>query len=415
MKRVSTDMSNNDTQYWLRRKEVAMADIETKIARQTRIPELRSDPLAAAHAVKYESFAARLARFEKNAVFAQDVSAVAEGYSRQAQDVMQRLREIAVQGANGVYTKEDSSYMAAEVNELLKELVSIANSRGPDGRFMFAGDKVTTEPFRALRGFAGGTGEEQVIGVEYLGSTNAVQAEITQDAYVPLGVPGNQVFWGEQSAVFSTFDASGYRVLAPSAIRIDGHEIELKPGDTLHAVIAKINASGAPVKASVDPERNSLVIETTTPHELWLEEGKGGRVFTDLGVLRDPAAPPPANLAPTARVAGGSMFDAVISLRDALYRGDNIEVGGRVMASVDAAMDNLNLRVAEFGARSERLEQTRARLNKEIPDVVKLQAEAADLDMAQAIMDLRMAEYAKNAALGTAGRVLPVTLLDFLR
>ncbi len=415
MNRVSTDLPNNDTQYWLRRKEEAMADLETKMARQTRLPELRSDPLAAAHAVKYESFVTRLSRFEKNAVYAQDVSAVAEGYVRQGQDVMQRLREIAVQGANGVYSKEDSGYMAAEVNELLEELVTIANARGPDGRFMFAGDKVTTEPFRAVKGFQAVSGEEMIVGLEYLGSTNSLDAEITQDAYVPVGVPGNQVFWGEQRAVFSTFDASQYRVTQASIIRIDGHDIQLREGDTLHAIVARVNQSGAAVKASVDPERNSLVLQTTAPHELWLEEGQGGRVFTDLGILKDPGAPPPNNYAPTAVVAGGSLFDAVISLRDALYRSDHEEVGSRVMAAIDASMDNVNLRVAEFGARSQRLEQARLRLNKEIPDVTKLLAEEKDLDVATAAMELRMAEFAKNAALGVAGRVLPKTLLDFLR
>ncbi|NLJ47065.1 MAG: flagellar hook protein, partial [Treponema sp.] len=117
MKRVSTDQMNTDMQYWLRRTEDRTARLETKMARQTRIAELRDDPLAAAHAVKYESFVSRLARFEKNAAFAEDRYRVSEGYVRQAVDIVQRVRELAVQGANGVFTKQDTGYMAAEVNE----------------------------------------------------------------------------------------------------------------------------------------------------------------------------------------------------------------------------------------------------------------------------------------------------------
>ncbi len=415
MKRVSSDQMNTDMQYWLRRTEDRTARLEKKIARQTRIAELRDDPLAAAHAVKYESFVSRLARFEKNAAFAEDRYRVSEGYVRQAVDILQRVRELAVQGANGTFTKEDRTYMASEVNELLEELASIGNAHGADGRFLFAGTEAETEPFRVVRGFVAGAGEEQITDVQYMGNVAARQAEITQGSYAVLDQPGNEVFWAERQRVFSSLDAGDYRVLETSSIRVDGHVIELRPGDTVHAVMAKINDSGAPVKASLDPSLNSLVLEGTFPHQIWLEEGMGGRVLTDLGVLRDPAAPPPNNTAHSAHISGGSLFDAVRALRDSLYKGDFIETGGRVLGVLDAGLDNLNHRIAELGARTERLASTRSRLNKEIPDVTALLAAEKDLDMTEAVTDLRMLEYVHQASLQTAGKLLPRTLLDFLR
>src|SRR5512145_1969744 len=116
MQRVSTDLMNDDMQFWLRRRERDMASLETKMARQSRIENLRDDPLAAARAVRYDSAGLRLQGYEKNALAAGDQYRVAEDYVRQAIDVTQRLREIAVQGANGVYTKEDQKYMAQEVD-----------------------------------------------------------------------------------------------------------------------------------------------------------------------------------------------------------------------------------------------------------------------------------------------------------
>ncbi len=415
MKRVSTDQMNTDMQYWLRRTEDRTARLETKMARQTRIAELRDDPLGAAHAVKYESFVGRLARFEKNAAFAEDRYRVSEGYIRQAVDIVQRVRELAVQGANGVFTKQDTGYMAAEVNELLEELASLGNAQGPDGKYLFAGTEAGTEPFRLVRGFVAGAGQEQITGVQYTGNIAAREAEITQGAYAVLDQPGNEVFWAERQRVFSSLDAGEYRVLEPSTIRVDGRSIELRPGDTVHAVIAKINDSGAPVKASLDPARNSLVLEGTFPHQIWLEEGSGGRVLTDLGILRDPDAPPPDNASHTAQISGGSLFDAVMALRDSLYKGDVIETGGRVLGVLDAGLENLNHRVAELGARTERLAATRTRLNKEIPDVTALLAGERDLDMTEAVTDLKMLEYTHQASLQAAGRLLPRTLLDFLR
>lgn len=415
MKRVSSDQMNTDMQYWLRRSEDRTSRLETKMARQTRIAELRDDPLAAAHAVKYESFVGRLARFEKNATFAEDRYRVSEGYVRQAVDIVQRVRELAVQGANGTFAKEDMGYMAQEVNELLEELATIANAHGPDGKFLFSGTESGTEPFRVVRAFVAGAGQEQITDIQYMGNIASRQTEITQGSYALLDQPGNEVFWAERQRVFSSLNAEGYRVLRTSTIRVDGHEIELRPGDTVHAVAAKINDSGAPVKASLDPERNSLVLEGTFPHQIWLEEGQGGSVLTDLGILRDPSAPPPNNASHTAQIAGGSLFDAVKSLRDSLYVGDVMETGGRVLGVLDAGLDNLNYRVTELGARTERLASTRTRLNKEIPDVTSLLSAEKDLDMTEAVTDLKMLEYVHKASLQTAGRLLPQTLLDFLR
>ncbi|HRZ66268.1 MAG TPA: flagellar hook-associated protein 3, partial [Spirochaetia bacterium] len=350
MQRVSTDMMNGDMQFWLRRTERDMASMETKMARQERIENLRDDPLGAARAVRYDSVVGRLERFEKNAASAQDAYKVAEGYMRQAGEISQRLREIAVQGANGVYTKEDQKYMGAEVDALLSELVSIANARGPDGSFLFAGEKARTEPFRAVKGASPLSGGEVIQAVQYLGGIGSASAEVTEGSTIPLGQPGADVFWAERQQALSGYDARDWRAREDSAVILDGKRIEIKAGDTVHAVAAKINDSGAAVKASIDPRAFSLVLETTVAHQLRLEDGPGqpggepGTVLRELGLLA-PTGSPPDNWAPSARVSGGSLFDVAMRLRDSLNRGDIFETGGAAMAGIDSGLDNLNRRV----------------------------------------------------------------------
>ena len=228
-----------------------------------------------------------------------------------------------------------------------------------------------------------------------------------------MNLPGDAVFWAERQRIASSSDASSYRVMDNASIFVDGHEIGLKSGDTVQAIIAKINDSGAPVKASLDPSRNSLVIEGNQAHRIRLEDGAETSVLADLGILTGSKIP--SDYAPSARVSGGSIFDTVIALRDALYKGDSYEVGGKVLAGLDSAMDNMNRRLAEAGSMMERLDMAALRLNKEIPDVTKLLAAEKDLDFTKAVTDLKMMEYARTAALQMAGRVLPKTLLDFLR
>jgi len=413
MRRVSTDYMNNDMQYWLRRSEDSMASTQNRLSRQERLENLRDDPLAAARSVRYESFVGRLQRYEQNVQYTKDRAALAEGYMRQTQDIMQRVRELAVTGATGTYTKEDTAAMAVEVDQLLAEMVSLGNARGPDGDFLFAGDKAKTEPFRAVSGYIEGAGAAATVGVDYLGGVGTPKAEISEASYLPMNLPGDAVFWSERQRIASGADASTYRVMDNTSIFVDGAQIALKPGDTVQAIIAKINDSGAAIKASLDPARNSLVLEATDAHRVRLEDGAGGRVLADLGILSGSGVP--SDYATTARVSGGSLFDSVMALRDALYKGDHIDVGGRVLASIDAGMDNMGRRLAEAGSMVERLDAAALRLNREIPDMTKLLADEKDLDMTQAITDFKMMEYARTAALQMAGRVLPKSLLDFLR
>jgi flagellar hook-associated protein 3 FlgL len=415
MRRVSTDMPNTDVQYYLRRQEQGLSGIQSKIANQTKINELRDDPLAASHAVRYESYLTRLERFEKNALYARDNYNITDGYLKQAVDVMQRIRELSVQGAHGVYAPEDLKYMAQEVNELLKEMVSLSNAVGPDGKQVFAGDKAVTEPFRIVEGTVANGGENMVVRVEYRGAGATRQAEVTDGAYTALDMGGGEVFWAEQMQVFSRFDGTDYRVTQPSTFYIDGQEINAGPGDSLPAIVAKINESAAPVKAYIDPVTRGIALEGTNPHMIRLEDHQDSHVLQDLGIISNTVDPGTPNWHPSARVTGGSAFDMVIRLRDALYRGDTEFVGSQGIGGMDMALSNMESRLAELGSREERVDLTWKRLNAEIPNVSAALARESGLDFTTAATDLGMLEFAHKAALQTAAKVIPPTLLDFLR
>ena len=100
---------------------------------------MRDDPISAGHLVRYQSYLTRVNNFEKNAKTLTDEFALREGYMNNSLEIMQRIRELAVTGANGIYTKEDMSNMAVEVDELLKELIQNANAISSDGNALFGG------------------------------------------------------------------------------------------------------------------------------------------------------------------------------------------------------------------------------------------------------------------------------------
>jgi flagellin len=51
----------------------------------------------------------------------------AEGYLQETQDIIHRLRELAVQASNGIYTQEDRNQIQVEVDQLIDEVNRIAS------------------------------------------------------------------------------------------------------------------------------------------------------------------------------------------------------------------------------------------------------------------------------------------------
>ena len=399
MQRISSNMQHSDSSYSVRRQESRLHKVNSQLSTQRRIQQLRDDPIAAGHSVRYKSLLARLDRFEKNAKTLNDQYKVTEAPMQSALGIMQRLRELSVAGATGTYTASDLKKMAPEVDELLYELVQTANTVGADGTRLFAGTKSFTEPFEIVMGDIDGAGS----------------AVITDElSFMAANQAGNRVFWAEKQVLFSETDARNYIVQQDSTIEVDGVNIPLIAGDNVYAIMSKINSSGAAVKASLDPVTNGMNIETTDARQLWLRDSGEGNVLASLGLVK-PQQRPPYNLADSVRVTGGSLFDAVIAMRNAMYAGDNESLGGKVLGSVDSAIDNLSARLAENGSRYERAEAALARLNTQIPNVTGADSRESDLDLTQAITDLKMYEYTHQASLSTIGNLYKNTLLNYLR
>jgi flagellin len=64
---------------------------------------------------------------------------VSEGYLQESQDIVQRLRELAVQAANGIYSDEDRMYIQVEVSQLVDEVDRIASQAQFNGMNMLTG------------------------------------------------------------------------------------------------------------------------------------------------------------------------------------------------------------------------------------------------------------------------------------
>ena len=62
-----------------------------------------------------------------------------EGYLQESQDILQRMRELAVQASNGIYSSEDRMQIQVEVSQLVDEVDRIASHAQFNGMNMLTG------------------------------------------------------------------------------------------------------------------------------------------------------------------------------------------------------------------------------------------------------------------------------------
>ena len=110
-----------------------------KLSSGLRITRAGDDASGLAVSEKMRSQIRGLQRAEKNTLDGISFIQTTEGYLQESQDIIQRLRELAVQAANGIYSDEDRMQIQVEVSALVDEVDRIASHAQFNGMNMLTG------------------------------------------------------------------------------------------------------------------------------------------------------------------------------------------------------------------------------------------------------------------------------------
>ena len=110
-----------------------------KLSSGYRINRAGDDASGLAVSEKMRSQIRGLRRAEKNAMDGVSFIQSTEGYLQESQDILQRLRELAVQSANGIYTNEDRMQIQVEVSQMIDEVNRIASHAQFNGMNLLTG------------------------------------------------------------------------------------------------------------------------------------------------------------------------------------------------------------------------------------------------------------------------------------
>ncbi|MCX7024048.1 MAG: flagellin [Spirochaetes bacterium] len=110
-----------------------------KLASGMRINRAGDDASGLAVSEKMRSQIRGLNRASKNALDGISFIQTTEGYLQETQDILQRIRELSVQSANGVYTSEDRMQIQVEVSQLVDEIDRISSHAQFNGMNLLTG------------------------------------------------------------------------------------------------------------------------------------------------------------------------------------------------------------------------------------------------------------------------------------
>ncbi|MBN1647709.1 MAG: flagellin [Spirochaetales bacterium] len=110
-----------------------------KLSSGLRITRAGDDASGLAVSEKMRAQIRGLLQASRNAANGVSFIQTAEGYLQETQDIMHRMRELAVQASNGIYSDEDRMQIQVEISQLVDEVDRIASHAQFNGMNMLTG------------------------------------------------------------------------------------------------------------------------------------------------------------------------------------------------------------------------------------------------------------------------------------
>lgn len=414
--RTTQGLIRDDFAFNLQRSTTKMQNIQKQLSSGMRVSLPSDDTANTVNFMKWDSKTKLIQRYNETIGTYKDKMNIIDGQLNGATETLQRFRELTVQAANGTFTKEDRVAMAKEMDQLIRTLASSANAEYK-GMPLFGGTSGQTQPYRLSENFTEGMNVPFVSKVDYFGNGQERVMDIGRGDRVTSTVPGTAIFETTKTTIQGTRDVTGYVAPNDASITIEGTEVRILSGDNLQTIAQKINDANLTVNASVEvnAQGQSLFrITSTAPREPWLQDTAGGAVLQDLGIL-SPGIEAPNNYAVAATVQKNSIFDTLIQVRDNLINDDVLKIGGESLGRLDQSMGSILRTRAYTGALTERLEQTFARNETEAIYLQNSASNSVYTDYSKTITALKMAEFAHQIGLNMGAKIIPPTLMDFIR
>lgn len=179
--RVSTAYIFDQNLSAMLNKQAELGKTQLQVSTGNRILNPSDDPAGSVQILNLQREVSLSEQYLSNATKAENKQSSEEGVLDSATSMLQRIRELAVQGLNPTNTQADKQAVAIEVKQLNQQLLALANTRDSNGDYLFSGFKSNTQPYGTING-------------DYQGDEGQRNIKVGEGVLIETNDPGNRVF-----------------------------------------------------------------------------------------------------------------------------------------------------------------------------------------------------------------------------
>ncbi|NHQ86362.1 flagellin [Iodobacter sp. HSC-16F04] len=250
---INTNVPSLNAQRNLSTSQMSLTNSLQRLSSGLRINSAKDDAAGLAISERFTSQIKGMDQAKRNANDGVSLAQTGEGALGQMGDILQRVRELAVQSANATNTSNDRLAINSEVTQLVSELDRFATSTEFNGQKLFDGS-FTAATYQV------GANTNQTI------TANTANLRTNQYGTYQMGVgngTGNFVTTNSVSGstavtagATGTVNVDGAAVTASGSFSINGTSISVSGTDMAKDIANKINAAGTGVTATARTEVN---------------------------------------------------------------------------------------------------------------------------------------------------------------
>lgn len=373
----------------------ALAKTQQQISTGQRLASPSDDPVAAVQILSFERESNVLNQYIANGNSVKNKLSIEEGVLNGVTNVLQRIRELAVQGLNDTNSASDRADIAQEVLQLNDELLALANTQDASGNYLFSGYSTDTQPYES-------------IGASYAGDDGQRNIQVGPNVLVETNDTGNKIFEAEFTETVVTDNAGPST--ASLNITSTGIQNNIDPAvtisftapDTLNITDGTNNAAVTPYTAGQSVKLSELNVnfpDVTLQLEGTLANGDSYTIQTQ--------ETPRRTIFSTVNSFANALSSDAVSPNDSPNNGD-------ILTNLTSALEIVSDTRAKIGARINVVEQQQDISGDLEASVKETLSGLQDLDYAEAISRLSLQSTALQAAQQTFARVQSLTLFNFL-
>ena len=188
--RISTAQMQSQAVRSMMDRQTELSYTQQQVATGKRILSPSDDVIGSTQVIALQQNIDTSTQYQENADMAESRLRSEENALTQTINVLQRSRELAIQGNNGSLSAANRTALASEIRQNLAEVLALANTTDGNGEYVFAGYNVGTAPFTEVENPAG----SGLYDFNYSGDNGQRNLQIGAARQIPVGDPGSDVF-----------------------------------------------------------------------------------------------------------------------------------------------------------------------------------------------------------------------------